>query len=95
MFQHVVETRPTALKGLRHLLSGGDVLSPTHVRTLLELGVAVTNGYGPTECTTFSTVAHLSLDDTKAALHPWVTGGLLLAAGVAAVAFLTAGNSDD
>jgi len=35
---------------------------------LLELGVAVSNGYGPTECTTFSTIAHLSLADTQAAL---------------------------
>nr|BFD89295.1 hypothetical protein KitaXyl93_06550 [Kitasatospora sp. Xyl93] len=56
LFNHVVETRPEALAGLRNLLTGGDALSPSHVRTALAHGAPVGNVYGPTECTTFSTV---------------------------------------
>ncbi|QKW25145.1 amino acid adenylation domain-containing protein [Streptomyces seoulensis] len=55
LFQHMVETRPEALAGVRQVLAGGDALSPSHVRTALAHGVTLTNGYGPTECTTFST----------------------------------------
>ncbi|MEU1503426.1 amino acid adenylation domain-containing protein [Kitasatospora sp. NPDC005748] len=55
LFQHMVETEPAALAGVRQVLAGGDALSPAHVRTALGHGVALTNGYGPTECTTFST----------------------------------------
>jgi non-ribosomal peptide synthetase component F/acyl carrier protein len=42
---------------LRTLLTGGDVLSPRHIRLLLahHPGLAVHNGYGPTENTTFTT----------------------------------------
>jgi acyl-coenzyme A synthetase/AMP-(fatty) acid ligase len=44
------------LSGLRQLLAGGDVLSPSHVmRALAALpGCQVINGYGPTENTTFT-----------------------------------------
>ncbi|GAA1973174.1 non-ribosomal peptide synthetase [Kitasatospora viridis] len=56
LFQHVVRTRPQALAGVRHVLVAGDVAPPAEVRTLLELGVEVSNAYGPTECTTFSCV---------------------------------------
>ncbi|MFE2723395.1 amino acid adenylation domain-containing protein [Kitasatospora sp. NPDC059327] len=55
LFQHMVETEPEALAEVRQVLAGGDALSPAHVRTALGHGVALTNGYGPTECTTFST----------------------------------------
>ncbi|MEU1010710.1 amino acid adenylation domain-containing protein [Streptomyces sp. NPDC005890] len=55
LFQHIVETRPQLLADVRQVLAGGDALSPSHVRTALAHGVALTNGYGPTECTTFST----------------------------------------
>ncbi|MEP7271063.1 MAG: amino acid adenylation domain-containing protein, partial [Acidobacteriota bacterium] len=44
--------------GVRQLLVGGEALSPTHIaRALRELptGIQLINGYGPTECTTFST----------------------------------------
>lgn len=56
LFHLIVEQRPDALRGVRQLLAGGDVLSPTHVvrlqRVMPELRII--NGYGPTENTTFT-----------------------------------------
>ncbi len=58
LFNAVVDADPTCLRGLRQLLTGGEALSPDHVRRAL-LALPETrlyNGYGPTECTTFTTV---------------------------------------
>jgi amino acid adenylation domain-containing protein len=56
LFTQMVEQRLDSLRELRQLLSGGDVLSPSHVRRVLETmpDLALINGYGPTECTTFA-----------------------------------------
>jgi amino acid adenylation domain-containing protein len=56
LFHQVVDEDVTALRGLRQLLAGGDVLSPAHVARALDAlpGCRVVNGYGPTENTTFS-----------------------------------------
>jgi amino acid adenylation domain-containing protein len=56
LFHQMVEEQPAGLAPLRRLLAGGDVLSPAHVRRILELfpELAVVNGYGPTEGTTFT-----------------------------------------
>jgi amino acid adenylation domain-containing protein len=54
LFHQMVDARPDALRSLRRLIAGGDVLSPSHVRRALEAGIAVVNGYGPTEGTTFT-----------------------------------------
>ncbi|WP_079124429.1 non-ribosomal peptide synthetase [Streptomyces sp. NBRC 110611] len=56
LFQRVTEVALAELRGLRCLLAGGDVLSPSHVnRALAALpGTTVINGYGPTENTTFT-----------------------------------------
>ncbi len=57
LFNAVVERDPTLLGGLRQLFIGGEALSPSHVRRALAAlpGTELVNGYGPTECTTFTT----------------------------------------
>ncbi|MCH5586165.1 amino acid adenylation domain-containing protein [Shimazuella sp. AN120528] len=55
LFRLMVDHQLHALKGLKQLLTGGDVVSPVHVQKVLHMGgVQVINGYGPTENTTFS-----------------------------------------
>ena len=54
LFHQMMDVRPAALRRLRHLLAGGDVLSRAHVGRALEEGIAIVNGYGPTEGTTFT-----------------------------------------
>jgi non-ribosomal peptide synthetase component F len=56
LFHLMVEQRLAALRPLRQLLAGGDVLSPSHCRTVLQAfpHIRLINGYGPTENTTFT-----------------------------------------
>jgi amino acid adenylation domain-containing protein len=56
LFHQMVDERLEALRPLRQLLAGGDVLSPSHVRRALAAlpGLTLINGYGPTEGTTFT-----------------------------------------
>ena len=56
LFQQVVEFAPEALAQVCQLLAGGDVLSAPHVQRLLQYGhgQTISNGYGPTENTTFT-----------------------------------------
>ncbi len=66
LFHELVERRPQCLGRVRHLLAGGDVLSPSHVaRALAALPAAgrLTNGYGPTETTTFALTHELRPGD--------------------------------
>ncbi len=48
--------------GMRHVLTGGDVVSADHVRRVLRRhpGLVVVNGYGPTENTVFTTVHRIA-----------------------------------
>ncbi len=57
LFNAMIESKPEGLRPLRHLLTGGEALSVPHVnKALAELSnVALFNGYGPTENTTFTT----------------------------------------
>ncbi|WP_446745077.1 amino acid adenylation domain-containing protein [Silvibacterium acidisoli] len=56
LFHLVATTHLEILRPLRQLLAGGDVLSVTHVRRILEElpHLRLINGYGPTENTTFT-----------------------------------------
>ncbi|GGP79664.1 non-ribosomal peptide synthetase [Saccharothrix coeruleofusca] len=56
LFRLVEEFAPAGLGGLRQLITGGDVVPHVHVARALERhpGLVITNGYGPTENTTFT-----------------------------------------
>ena len=58
IFALMVDHHLSSLASVRHLIAGGDVLSPRHVEKANAAldDCAVLNGYGPTENTTFSTV---------------------------------------
>ncbi|HXM54493.1 MAG TPA: amino acid adenylation domain-containing protein [Candidatus Dormibacteraeota bacterium] len=58
LFNQVAELAPEAFAGLRQVLTGGEPLSPIHARMALAAfpGLRIGNGYGPTECTTFTSV---------------------------------------
>ena len=56
LFNLLVDSQLERLRGLKHILTGGDVLSVPHVKKALSVlgpGVLI-NGYGPTENTTFT-----------------------------------------
>ncbi len=57
LFHSIVDFDPQILRGLRHLLVGGEVVSPPHARKALAAlpDCDISNGYGPTETTTFLT----------------------------------------
>ncbi|HEX2093646.1 MAG TPA: non-ribosomal peptide synthetase [Longimicrobiaceae bacterium] len=57
LFNLVVDARPEILAGVRQLVTGGEALSAPHVCRALELypELRLVNGYGPSECTIFST----------------------------------------
>ncbi|WP_285543643.1 non-ribosomal peptide synthetase [Streptomyces lavendulae] len=56
LFRLVADEAPHAFSPLRQLVTGGDVVPAGHVRRMLMAhpGLRITNGYGPTENTTFS-----------------------------------------
>ncbi|WP_170464913.1 non-ribosomal peptide synthetase/type I polyketide synthase [Ruegeria arenilitoris] len=68
----MIEHHLGALKGLREFGAGGDVLSPSHVRQLMEAYpyVQVVNGYGPTENSVFTTMHLVTADDLKGGSIP-------------------------
>ena len=57
LFNQMLDTDPDIFCSLKYLLTGGDIVSPSHVRRLKDHvpGITVINCYGPTENTTFST----------------------------------------
>jgi amino acid adenylation domain-containing protein len=57
LFNQMVMEDIDIFKGLQQFLVGGDALSPFHINRLRKQypSLSVTNGYGPTENTTFST----------------------------------------
>jgi amino acid adenylation domain-containing protein len=64
LFNAVIDEAPQSLRGLRQLFTGGEALSPSHVRRALQAlpDTSLHNGYGPTECTTFATTYAIPRD---------------------------------
>jgi pristinamycin I synthase 3 and 4 len=64
LFSSILETHPASLAGIRELLVGGEALSVPHVRKALDIlpNVKLVNGYGPSECTVFSTCYEIPRD---------------------------------
>ena len=56
LFHLMVDERLEDLKGVRQLLTGGDVVSVSHAKKVVQYiqGLTLINGYGPTENTTFA-----------------------------------------
>ncbi|HEX4964088.1 MAG TPA: MupA/Atu3671 family FMN-dependent luciferase-like monooxygenase [Thermoanaerobaculia bacterium] len=57
LFNEVVREAPGSLAGVRHLLTGGEAVSPRHMREARSAmpGQRLLHVYGPTESTTFAT----------------------------------------
>jgi len=51
LFNRVADEAPDSFAGLRLVMTGGEVLSPSHVRRVMRAcpGLRLVNGYGPTE----------------------------------------------
>ena len=56
LFNTIVAEAPETLQGVGEILTGGEALSPTHIRQAQSqlVGTQFINGYGPTESTTFT-----------------------------------------
>ncbi|MFC5289945.1 amino acid adenylation domain-containing protein [Actinokineospora guangxiensis] len=80
LFNALVDVRPDALARVRHVVTGGEALSPEHIRKAIEHGIPVGNIYGPTETTTFAVCRpRVDLADTAGPVpiglpitHTWV-----------------------
>ncbi|MFD5468817.1 non-ribosomal peptide synthetase, partial [Kitasatospora sp. NPDC127059] len=57
LFNVLATEAPQSFAGLHEVWTGGDIVSPTAMRRVMETcpGLRVVNGYGPTETTTFAT----------------------------------------
>ncbi len=64
LFNRIVDGDASVLATVRHILTGGEALSVSHVRRCLDAlpETTITNGYGPTENTTFSTTWEVPRD---------------------------------
>ncbi|HEX5889717.1 MAG TPA: MupA/Atu3671 family FMN-dependent luciferase-like monooxygenase [Pyrinomonadaceae bacterium] len=72
LFNHMARELPTAFRGLRHLLFGGEAVEPKWVREVLEKGRPgrLLHVYGPTETTTFALWHEIISVDEQAHLVP-------------------------
>jgi len=83
LFRLMADYALASFAAVSHVLTGGDVVPPEPVRALLSRypGLRVSNGYGPTENTTFSTIAHF--DDPAQVREPLPIGQPVAGSGVA------------
>jgi acyl-CoA synthetase (AMP-forming)/AMP-acid ligase II len=69
LFNQIIDSSPTILRGVRQVITGGEALSPGHVGKAQELlpETQFFNGYGPTETTTFATIYSIPRPSAKTA----------------------------
>ncbi|CAG9193837.1 Malonyl CoA-acyl carrier protein transacylase [Paraburkholderia caribensis] len=69
LFNALADYRLEAFLPLKEVLTGGDVLSPVHIRKVMEAhpGLQIINGYGPTENTTFTCCYRIPRDSEASA----------------------------
>nr|XP_001401480.2 NRPS-like enzyme [Aspergillus niger CBS 513.88] len=72
LFRIIVSACPSAFSTLRHVLMGGDVANVQAIRSVFEHGPPqhLWNTYGPTECTTLTTMHEVTPADTDTDLIP-------------------------
>ncbi|MCV9927840.1 amino acid adenylation domain-containing protein [Flavobacterium sp. LS1R49] len=65
-FSQVADSDINVFDTIDHLIAGGDVVSPVHTKKLFDAfkSIKMTNGYGPTENTTFSLTHEIKKSDT-------------------------------
>jgi amino acid adenylation domain-containing protein len=81
LFNQLVDEDPAIFAPLSRIFTGGDVVSPRHVDLVREHcpGLAVHNGYGPTENTVFTTVHRIdSAHDGPLPIGRPITGTTVL-----------------
>jgi aspartate racemase len=66
LFNQIIDFRPSVLETVTRVLTGGEALSVPHVKKAMALlpALRLTNGYGPTECTTFTTTYPIRKGET-------------------------------
>ncbi|MFM9163058.1 MAG: non-ribosomal peptide synthetase, partial [Methylocystis sp.] len=71
-FAAAVENNPDLFRDMKHVLTGGDVVSPTALKNIQTRysQLAVYNGYGPTETTTFAVTRLFIEDDSSSPTLP-------------------------
>jgi len=67
LFNQTVHTCPDAFRGMRNVLVGGETLNPSTLRAVLDTAPPerLINGYGSTECTTFSVCHVITRQDVE------------------------------
>ncbi|WP_426757442.1 amino acid adenylation domain-containing protein [Myxococcus sp. Y35] len=70
LFEQMQAYQPQALRGVRQVLAGGDVLPVGRVRERVRGGGVLINGYGPTEGTTFTSVHRVVAEEDVGATVP-------------------------
>lgn len=65
-FSQVVDSDINVFETIDNLIAGGDVVSPAHTKKLFNAfkDIKITNGYGPTENTTFSLTHQIKASDS-------------------------------
>ncbi|HJT02680.1 MAG TPA: amino acid adenylation domain-containing protein, partial [Pseudonocardiaceae bacterium] len=83
LWQTIIATEPEQLRGLR-ILTGGEALPPALAATMCELASEVTNVYGPTETTIWSTAQRLDNPAQRPTIGTpiWNTQAYVLDAGL-------------